>query len=80
MDRGWTTQLVSVTINGQTVAVASGPASVTASAATSAMNSVSSMLGGFGHHVKPTSVTAVATGQRVVLPPGATLTFVLTQP
>jgi hypothetical protein len=39
------------------------------------------MLGGFGHHVKaPSGVTAVAMGQRVVLPPGTTLTFVLSQP
>jgi hypothetical protein len=81
---GWTTQLASVTINGQVVAVNSGSASVTSSAqsaAASAMSSVSSMLGGFGHHVNaPSGVTAVAMGQRVVLPPGITLTFVLTQP
>ena len=81
---GWTTQLVSVTIKGQPVAVASGPASVTSaaqSAASSAVSSVGSILGGFGHHVNaPSGVTAVAMGQRVVLPPGATLTFVLSQP
>jgi hypothetical protein len=39
------------------------------------------MLGGFGHHVNaPAGVTAVAMGQRVILPPGITLTFVLSQP
>ena len=51
---GWTTQLVSVTVNGQPAAVTSGPASLTSagqSAAASAMSSVSSVLGGFGHHV-----------------------------
>jgi hypothetical protein len=38
------------------------------------------MLGGLGHHVNaPAGVTAVAMGQRVVLPPGTTLTFVLSQ-
>src|SRR6266567_6234740 len=50
---GWTTQLVSVTINGQPLSVASGPASVTAGvqgAASSAMSSVNSVLGAFGHH------------------------------
>jgi len=81
---GWITQLVSVTINGQIVAVASGPASVTSglqTAATSAMSSVGSMIGGFGHHVSaPAGATAVAMGQRVMLPPGITLTFVLSQP
>ncbi|MGH9708667.1 MAG: hypothetical protein ACRD5R_18115 [Candidatus Acidiferrales bacterium] len=81
---GWMAQLASVVINGQPVAVASGPASVTAgaqTAASSAVSAVSSMLGGFGHHVSaPSSVTAIATGQRVVLPPGTTLTFVLGPP
>lgn len=81
---GWTTQLVSVSINGQPAAVASSPASVASAAqnaASSAVSAVGSMLSGFGHHVKPaTGVTAIAMGQRVVLPPGATLTFVLTQP
>ncbi len=81
---GYSAHLASVTINGQTVAVASGAASVTSGlqgAATSTMNSVSSMLGGFGHHVSaPAGATAVAMGQRVVLPPGITLNFVLSQP
>jgi len=81
---GYTAQLASVTINGQPVAVASSSASVTSAAqnatggAVSAMNSV---LGGFGHRVSaPTGATAVATGQRVMLPAGTTLTFVLSQP
>ncbi len=77
-------QLVSVTINGQPVAVASRSASVTSaaqSAATSAVSSVSSKLSGFIHHASaPAGVAAVAMGQQVVLPPGTTLTFVLGQP
>jgi hypothetical protein len=81
---GWTTQLVSVTVNGQPVAVSSGSASVTTaaqSAAGSAVNSINSVLGGFRHHVNaPVGATAIATGQRVVLPPGTPLTFVLSQP
>jgi len=81
---GWTTQLVSVTVNGQPVAVTTGPASVTAaaqSAAAGALSSMNSVLGGFGRHVNaPAAATAVSTGQRVVLPPGVTLNFVLSQP
>ncbi len=81
---GYSAHLASVIINGQTVALASGPASVASGlqgAATSAVGSVSSMLGGFGHRTNaPTGATAVATGQRVVLPPGTTLTFALSQP
>ncbi|MGH9708665.1 MAG: hypothetical protein ACRD5R_18105, partial [Candidatus Acidiferrales bacterium] len=81
---GYAAQLVSVTVNGQPVAVTSGPASVTAGAQTaagSAVSSINSMLGGFGHHVSaPSGLTAVATGQRVVLPSGTMLTFVLSQP
>ncbi len=81
---GYAAQLASVTINGQPVAVASGSASVTSaaqSAASNAVNRVSSALGGFGHHASaPAGVAAVAMGQQVVLPPGTTLTFVLSQP
>ena len=45
------------------------------------MGAVNSVLGGFGHHVSaPAGVAAVATGQRVFLPPGTTLSFVLSQP
>ena len=81
---GYFAQLVSVAINGQPVAVASSSASVTSAAPSAAIrgvSAVSSTLGGFGHHVSaPSGVTAVAVGQRVVLPPGTTLTFVLGQP
>ncbi len=81
---GWNTQLVSVMVNGQPVAVTSGPASVTAAAQSSAGRAVSSMnsvLSGLGHHVNaPPAATAIATGLRVLLPPGTTLTFVLSQP
>jgi hypothetical protein len=81
---GWSAQLSSVSINGQPVAVASGRANVTSatqSAVGSVTNAMNSVLGGFGHHVKiPAGVAAVATGQRVILPPGTTLTFMLSQP
>lgn len=78
---GYAAQLASVTINGQPVAVASGSASVTSAAQSAASNAVRSALGGLGHHVSaPSGVSAVAVGQRVVLPPGTTLTFVLSQP
>ena len=81
---GYIAQLSSITINGQPVAVASSSSSVTSaaqSAAGSAVNAVNSVLGGFGHHVSaPAGVAAVATGQRVFLPPGTTLSFVLSQP
>lgn len=77
----YTTQLSSITIYGEVVTVTSSSASVTASAQTAAgnaMNSVNSVLGGFGHHVSaPAAATAVATGQRVVLPPGVTLNFTI---
>jgi hypothetical protein len=78
---GRTAQLSSVTINGQTVTVTSSSASVTSAAQNavgSATNAVNSVLGGFGHHTNaPAAVSAVATGQRVILPPGTTLSFVL---
>jgi hypothetical protein len=82
---GWTTRLVSVTVNGQPLAVTTGTASVTTpaqSAADGALRSVNSVLGGFGHHINApaAAATAVAAGQRVVLPPGVTLSFVLSQP
>ena len=75
---GWTAQISSVTINGQAVAVTSSSASVT-SAAQSAANAVNSVGSIFGHHANVPAgvVTAVATGQRVLLPPGTTLSFVL---
>ncbi len=80
---GWSTQLTSLTVEGQAIAVTSSSASVTSaaqSAAASAANAVGSVFGGFGHHAPPAAVTAVAVGQRVVLPPGVTLTFVVATP
>ena len=82
---GWAMQLVSVTVNGQPAAVKTGPARLTnaaQSAAGNAMKSVGSMLGSFGRPVRtpPAAATAIATGQRVVLPPGTSLTFTLTAP
>jgi len=80
---GWATQLTSLTVGGQAVAVTSTSASVTSaaqSAATAAANTVGSVFGGFGRRTPPAAVTAVATGQRVVLPPGVTLTFVVATP
>src|SRR5579863_2540973 len=78
---GWVAQLSSVVINGQAVAVTSNSASVTSaaqSAAGNAASAVGSVLGGLGRARNvPASVTAVATGQRVVLPPGTNLSFVL---
>src|SRR5262249_46023554 len=65
------------------VNVTSGPAIVMGSAqstATNAVNAVSSTLSGFGFGHKKTNVPAVeavATGARVVLPPGTQLQFVL---
>jgi len=78
---GYTAQLSSITINGQPVAVTSNSATVSAAAQYAqdkAASAVSSVLGGFGHHVSaPASVAAAATGQHVSLPTGTTLTFVL---
>jgi hypothetical protein len=80
---GWSTQLTSLTVGGQAIAVTSSPASVTSaaqSAAATAANAVGSVFGGFGRHAPPAAVTAVATGQRVGLPPGVTLTFIVATP
>ena len=80
----YTAQLSSVTINGQTVAVISNSATVSAvaqNAQARAAGAVNSVLGSLGHHVgAPASVVAAATGQHVSLPAGTTLTFVLGQP
>lgn len=76
----WAAQLTSVVINRQPVAVASSSATVT-SAAGAAANAVGSVLGGLGRRAAPpASVTAIASGTRVILPPGTTLTFVLAAP
>lgn len=85
---GWAAHLQSLMVRGQTISVSSGPAtllnSTMASAqnmASGAMNTVSSALGGFGFgHKKPhapSEAEAVASGSRVVLPPGTQLNFVL---
>ena len=76
--KGWTTQLTSLTVGGQAVAVTSSSASVTSaaqSAASTAANAVGSVFGGFGHHAPPAAVTAVATGQRVVSAAGSNVNF-----
>jgi hypothetical protein len=75
--------LASIVINGQVVSVTSGSASVSAAQSTAgrAANVASSVGGAFGRHVNAAAgVLAVATGQRVVLPTGTTLNFVLSQP
>ena len=78
---GYTAQLSSVTINGQVVAVTSSSATVSAAAQNvqaKTTGAVTSVLGGLGHHVSaPANVASVAMGQRVFLPTGSTLTFVL---
>jgi hypothetical protein len=81
---GWSAHLQSVVVKGQQVNVTSAPASVMGSAQSSvasAANTVTSALGsfgGFGHKPpKPTGVEAIATGDRVVLPPGTQVQFVL---
>ena len=80
---GWAAHLQSVVVKGQTVSVTSAPASVTGSAQSTvanAANSVTSAIGsfgGFGHHNRPDAVAAIATGDRVLLPPGTQLQFVL---
>ncbi len=75
---GWAAHLSSVVINGQAVAITSNSASVTTTTQNAAVSAVGSALGRFGKPKSiPSSVSAVATGQRVVLPPGTTLSFVL---
>jgi hypothetical protein len=80
---GWSAHLQSVMVKGQTVSVTSAPASVMGSAQSTvanAANSVTSAIGsfgGFGHHNRPDAVAAIATGDRVLLPPGTQLQFVL---
>ena len=77
----YTVQLSSVTINGQVVAVTSSSATVSALAQNvqaRTTSAVTSVLGGFVHHVNaPASVATAAMGQHVFLPTGTTLTFVL---
>jgi hypothetical protein len=79
---GWGVQLSSVVINGQVVPVTSNSGSVVGAAAqkdtANAATAASAVLGQFGR--KPTTFpafAALATGERVMLTPGVTLSFVL---
>ena len=79
----WVAQLSSIMINGQAVAVASRSATVITGGITTAQNTagtVSNTVGGiFGRKPNvPSAVPPVATGDRVILPPGSRLSFVLT--
>jgi hypothetical protein len=78
---GWVAQVHSVVVKGQTISVSSGPATLMNSAqnmAAGAMNTVGSLFGGFKKHTGPAATAeAVASGNRVVLPPGTQLHFVL---
>jgi hypothetical protein len=82
---GWSAHLQSLMVKGQPMNVTSSPAMVMGSAqstATGAASTVTSMIGsfgGFGGHKppKPNGVEAIATGDRVMLPPGTQLQFVL---
>ncbi len=80
---GWGVQLSSRVINGQVVPVTSNAGSVIGTAAQSdvanAAKAANSALGGLsGKKANPIpAVAAVATGERVILPPGTSLSFVL---
>jgi hypothetical protein len=78
---GYTSQLSSITINGQQVAVTSNSATVSAVAQlvrSNAASAMGSVLGGLGHRVSaPAAVATTATGQHISLPTGTTLTFIL---
>ncbi len=81
---GWSAHLQLLMFKGQTMNVSSAPASVmgsTQSSVATAASTVTSALGsfgGFGHKPpKPSGVEAIATGDRVVLPPGTQVQFVL---
>src|SRR5262249_51356024 len=81
---GWIAQLQQLTVKGQPMNVSSGPATVMGSAqstGSSAVSSVTSAIGGFGFGhkkpVPPSAAEAVASGQRVFLPPGTQLQFAL---
>jgi hypothetical protein len=77
---GWSAHLQSVVVNGETVSVTSAPASVmgsTQSTVANAANSVNSALGSFGFGHKPPKADVIATADRVLLPPGTQLQFVL---
>jgi len=81
---GWSAHLQSLMVKGQTMNVSSAPASVMGSAQSSVASAASTVtsalgsFGGFGHKPpKPSGVEAIATGDRVVLPPGTQVQFVL---
>jgi len=80
---GWTAQLASVIVKDQTVQVNSSAATLTSSAQSSASNSintVTSTLGNFGlgrQRNNSPAAAAVVSGQRVILPPGTQLQFVV---
>jgi hypothetical protein len=79
---GWGVQLSCLVINGQLVPVTSNAGSVIGAAARSdvanAAKAASSVHGVFGRKPNPIPVVAaVATGERVILPPGTSLSFVL---
>ncbi|MBS1850929.1 MAG: PD40 domain-containing protein [Acidobacteria bacterium] len=79
---GWAAQLNTLLIKGQMVSVSSGPATVAGgvqSAATNAVNTVTSIFGSFGHKSNNAASAAQAaiSGQRIFLPPGTQLRFVL---
>ena len=82
---GWAAHLQSVMVKGQTISVSSGPAELANSAlgsaqnmAAGAMNTMGSLFGGFKHKTGTAAAAeAVASGNRVVLPPGTQLHFVL---
>jgi len=82
---GWSVQLSSLVIKNQVTTVTSNSGTVMGAAAqtniTNAANAASGALGGL-HGRKPNSlpaVAAVATGERVVLTPGITLVFAVSQ-
>ena len=71
----WVAHLSTVATNGQAVAVTSRLAGATTAAHNDA-NAMHAMLGALGSHA-PAPVSAIATGQQVLMPPGTTLTFLL---
>ncbi|HEV8195572.1 MAG TPA: hypothetical protein VGP87_02940 [Gemmatimonadales bacterium] len=78
---GWMAQLKSVAVNGQPVAIANSAAGVLNAAQANVArgaNAVNSVLKSLGQPARPTqTVAAVASGQRVILPPGTPLSFAL---
>jgi hypothetical protein len=79
---GWNVQLSSLVIKGQVTTVTSNPGTVIGAAAQSnvanAANAANAVLGGFGRKPNTYSPAAVvAMGDRVVLTPGISVSFVL---